>query len=126
MPGGFAPRFAVEAGFLILLGVGAGYADLRPIVIVVLLAGAWAVVSLVELAVWRAEARPASPYVPPPAPSAESSPAVEETEEEAEVAATDDYPLRPGAGEAPSEEVEEYTRVLGGRAENVPPPENAK
>jgi hypothetical protein len=127
MPGGFAPRFAVEAGFLILLGVGAGYANLRPIVIVALLAGAWGVVSLVELAVWRAEARPASPHVPPPAPpSAESLPAVEETGEEAEVAPTDDYPLRPGAGEAPSEEVEEYTRVLGVRAEDEPPPEDAE
>jgi hypothetical protein len=30
--------------FLILLGVGAGYADLRPIVIVALLAGGWLVV----------------------------------------------------------------------------------
>ena len=29
MPGGFAPRFAIEAGFLILLGVGAGLANLR-------------------------------------------------------------------------------------------------
>ena len=57
MPGGFAPRFAIEAGFLILLGVGAGIADLRSGVIVALLTGGWAIVSLIELAVWRAEGR---------------------------------------------------------------------
>ena len=56
---GFAPRFAIEAGFLILLGVGAGYADLRPAVIVGVVAGGWVLVALVELAVWRSQARPA-------------------------------------------------------------------
>src|SRR5205814_433947 len=118
MPGGFAPRFALEAGFLILLGVGAGYADLRPIVIVALLAGGWVVVSLIELAVWRSQARPVGAYVraPPPVPVA----AQEELEPETEPAPVDEasaeYPLRPGAGETPSEEVEEYTRVLGAPA----------
>ena len=34
MPGGFAPRFALETAFLVLLGVGAGIAELRTIVIV--------------------------------------------------------------------------------------------
>ena len=68
MPGGFAPRFAIEAGFLILLGVGAGLADLRTAVIVALLAGAWVLVSLFELAVWRAEGRPAARAVPPAPP----------------------------------------------------------
>ena len=100
MPGGFAPRFAVEAGFLILLGVGAGYADLRPIVIVALLAGGWVVVSLVELAVWRSEARPVGAYVPPPSPAPVA--AEEEPEPDAEpvdeAPAEDEYPLRPGAG----------------------------
>jgi len=57
MPGGFAPRFAIEAGFLILLGVGAGIADLRTQVIVVLVAGGWVLVSLIELSIWRAEGR---------------------------------------------------------------------
>jgi len=57
MPGGFAPRFAIEAGFLILLGVGAGIADLRTRVIVVLVAGGWVLVSLIELSIWRAEGR---------------------------------------------------------------------
>ena len=128
MPGGFAARFAIEAGFLILLGVGAGYADLRPIVIVGLLAGGWLLVALIELAVWRSQARPA--YVPPPAPPA-PAPAPEETIDEPAVVAEpepeleaegeaepveDAYPLRADAGEEPSEEVEAYTRVIG-RAE---------
>ena len=101
MPGGFAPRFAVEAGFLILLGVGAGYADLRPIVIVALLAGGWVVVSLVELAVWRSQARPVGAYVPPPPPApvaAEEEPEPD-TEPVDEAPAEDEYPLRPARGE---------------------------
>jgi hypothetical protein len=108
MPG-FAPRFALEAGFLILLGVGAGYADLRPVVIVAILGGGWLLVSLIELAVWRAQARPPVAGVSGPAfveddPAATSEPAPEDR----------DYPLRSGVGDAPSEEVEAYTRVLGG------------
>src|SRR4051794_30449087 len=99
MPGGFAPRFAVEAGFLILLGVGAGYADMRPIAIVALLAGGWVVVSLVELAVWRSQARPVGAYIPPAAPSPAPGEADEEPEPSMEPAdeapADDEYPLRP-------------------------------
>ena len=119
MPGGFAPRFAVEAGFLILLGVGAGYADLQPVVIVALLVGGWLVVSLVELAIWRSESRPVGAYVPPPAtvveeevvPEPEPDPVAEEPEDT-------EYPLRPDAGEEPSEEIEAYTRVLQSGAED--------
>src|SRR4051812_27683300 len=125
MPGGFAPRFAVEAGFLILLGVGAGYADLRPIVIVALLAVGWALVSLVELTVWRSQARPVAAYVPPP-PSVAAEPELAPEPEPVEAEAADEYPLRPGAGETPSEEVEEYTRVLSGSAEDERPPEDAE
>jgi hypothetical protein len=134
MPGGFAPRFAIEAGFLILLGVGAGYADLRPIVIVGLLAGGWVLVSLVELAVWRSQARPVGAYVPPAPPPAEEEEIEVEVEPEVvpepepelvaerDVVADpgpveDEYPLRADAGEVPSEEVEEYTRVIA-RAED--------
>jgi len=112
MPGGFAPRFVVEAGFLILLGVGAGYADLRPAVIVALLAGGWVLVSLVELAVWRSQARtvPSLERSAPAQDGAEPEPAREEHAADA----PDDYPLRHDAGDAPSEEVEAYTRVLSG------------
>jgi hypothetical protein len=115
MPGGFAPRFAVEAGFLILLGVGAGIADLRPSVIVALLAGGWVLVSLIELSVWRAEARTAVPRMPPaPAESAEAEPEPEIgwPLEEDDVDAEEAYPLRRDV-EVGDAEAEEYTRVLG-------------
>jgi hypothetical protein len=65
MPRGFAPRFAIEAGFLILLGAGSGYANLRTAVIVAVLAGGWLLVSLIELTVWRAQARSAGTFMPP-------------------------------------------------------------
>src|SRR5437764_13364600 len=49
----FAPRFASEAGLLILLAVAAGLADLRPALIVLVMAIAWLIVSLIEGLVWR-------------------------------------------------------------------------
>ena len=110
MPDGFAVRFALEAGFLILLGVCAGVANLRTIVIIAVLAGGWALVSLIELSIWRAAPRPTVPYVLPPAPGLEAEP---EQVPEVEAAPSDAaYPLRAGAGDAPSEEIEAYTRVL--------------
>jgi hypothetical protein len=114
MPGGFAPRFAIEAGFLILLGVGAGIADLRTAVIVALLAGGWLLVSLIELAVWRAEGRTAAPRVPP---VAAPEPGPEEVgwplEHEHSDVESESYPLRPDAGLDSSDDAEEYTRVVG-------------
>ena len=111
MPGGFAPRFAIETGFLILLGVGAGIADLRARVIVALLAGGWVLVSLLELAIWRAEGRTLTPRMPPlppaePEPEPEVGWPVEEPEE------AESYPLRADAGRETPEEGEEYTRVI--------------
>ncbi len=118
MPGGFAWRFGVEAGFLVLLGAGAGYANLRPIVIVAVLAAGWLLVSLVELAIWIGQGRGAPGYAPPPveqvAPEPESVPEPEPepvgwpVDEADEVA----YPLRADAGAEPSEEIEAYTRIL--------------
>jgi hypothetical protein len=113
MTGGFAPRFALEAGFLILLGVGAGIADLRPIVIVALLAGGWVLVSLIELSVWRAEARTAVPRMPlPPAEGEEPELEVGWPLEEHDAAEDEAYPLR-GETAVRDAEAEEYTRVLG-------------
>jgi hypothetical protein len=48
---------AIEWGFLILLAVGAGIADLRPLLIILVMAIGWVLVVLVELLAWRA--RPA-------------------------------------------------------------------
>ena len=52
MQGGFGPRFALEAGFLIAVAIGAGYAELSATVIVIVMAVAWLLVCLFELAVW--------------------------------------------------------------------------
>jgi hypothetical protein len=114
MPGGFAPSFAIEAGFLVLLGVGAGIADLRPVKIVAILAAGWLIVSLVELAVWLAQSH--SVLVPPVQPGAEA-PEPEPAhgwpvEDEPAHLEDDAYPLRAGAGDERSDEVEAYTRVL--------------
>ena len=73
MSGGFAPRFALEAVFLILLAVAAGFADLRAIVIVALMGGGWLLVSLIEYFAWRSSAQTALrvsalPQRPEPAP----------------------------------------------------------
>ena len=104
---GFAPRFALEAGFLILLGVGAGYADLRPAAIIAIVGGGWLLVALVELAVWRTQARPAVFQAPLLDVDEGASPVVPSAVDDRE------YPLRPDAGDAPSEEVEAYTRIIG-------------
>jgi hypothetical protein len=112
MPG-FAPRFALEAGFLILLGAGAGYADLRPAVVVAILAGGWLLVSLIELAIWRSGARPAVGHASAPASleeEAEAAPGPSAASEPGD----EDYPLRHDAADEPSEEVEAYTRILDG------------
>jgi hypothetical protein len=50
--GGFGPRFALETGFLIAVAIGAGFAELNATVIVVVMAVAWLLVCLFELAVW--------------------------------------------------------------------------
>jgi hypothetical protein len=55
--GGFGLRFALEAGFLIAVAIGAGFADLSATVIVVVMAVAWLLVCLFELAVWAERPR---------------------------------------------------------------------
>ena len=53
MPGALGPRFALEAGFLILLAVVLGFADLSPLLIILIMALAWLLVSLIEYFAWR-------------------------------------------------------------------------
>ena len=124
MPAGFALRFALETAFLVLLGVGAGIADLRTPVIVAVVAGGWALVCLIEVAVWRAQTRPLPLLTPAPAagPWEEDAPAAEPEPEPAQQDAEDGvegeegYPLRADADFAPSKEAEDYTRVLRSEA----------
>jgi hypothetical protein len=57
-------RFTLEALFLILLAVGAGLADLRPLVIVLVMAGAWVLVAIVEFTAERSASAPLSYLLP--------------------------------------------------------------
>lgn len=52
MQGGVGPRFALEAGFLIAVAIAAGVAELTATAIVVVMAVAWVLVCLFELALW--------------------------------------------------------------------------
>lgn len=49
---GLGPRFALEAGFLIALAIGVGVADLSATAIVAVMASAWLLICLFELALW--------------------------------------------------------------------------
>jgi hypothetical protein len=53
MPGATGPRFLLEAGFLVLLAVVLGLADLSPVLIIVVMGLAWVLVSLMEYFAWR-------------------------------------------------------------------------
>jgi outer membrane biosynthesis protein TonB len=103
MPAAIGPRFVLEAGFLVLLAVVVGIADLDPLLIVLVMAIGWLLVSLIEYFAWRQaqgafrrfEAAPvtaaeeqvvdvAPPPPPPPAPQppAEDAPPAPIPEEE--------------------------------------------
>lgn len=49
---GLGPRFAVEVAFLVALAIGAGIAELSAAAIVIVMALAWLLICLFELAVW--------------------------------------------------------------------------
>ena len=66
LPGRLGLRFALEALFLVLLAIGAGLADLRPVVIVLLMAVAWVLVALIEFTAERIAASPTSYLLPAP------------------------------------------------------------
>jgi type IV secretory pathway VirB10-like protein len=53
MPAALGPRFVLEAGFLILLAVVVGLADLSPALIVLVMAVGWLLVALIEYFAWR-------------------------------------------------------------------------
>jgi hypothetical protein len=78
MPGRLGPRFAIEALFLIALAVGVAYADLSRKWIVLVMAGGWVVVALLELTAERiwATAPPwrRPDYYTAPAPRREPTP----------------------------------------------------
>jgi hypothetical protein len=65
--GGFTPRFAFEAIFLVLLAIACGLADLRPLVIGLVMGGAWVIVTGIEWLAWRSESSVDAPPAWPPA-----------------------------------------------------------
>jgi hypothetical protein len=99
MPAAVGPRFVLEAGFLVLLAVVVGFADLDPPLIILVMTVGWLLVSLIEYFAWRQSqalvlsrfeaAAPAPsmrgevvqdvPPPPPPPPPAAPKPAEEET-----------------------------------------------
>ena len=64
LPRRLGARFALEALFLVLLAVGAGLADLRPLFIVLVMALAWLLVALAELTAERIDRSPLSYLLP--------------------------------------------------------------
>src|SRR5438105_4463268 len=105
MPAALGPRFALEAGFLVLLAVAVGFANLSPALIILVMAVAWLLVALIEYFAWRQgprfsrraaavqepaaqeefiaqeqaveEAPPPPPPAPPPAPTREEETLIE-------------------------------------------------
>ena len=67
LPRRLGVRFALEAGFLVLLALGAGLANLRPLYIVIIMAAAWLLVALAELTAERIDRSPISYLLPRPA-----------------------------------------------------------
>lgn len=55
MPGGLGPRFALEAGFLILLAAVAAYARLSAAQIIAVMAGGWLLTAIFEVIAARRE-----------------------------------------------------------------------
>lgn len=70
LPRRLGVRFALEALFLILLALGAGLADLRPLFIVIVMAAAWLLVALAEVTAERIDRSPLS-YLLPDSPRQE-------------------------------------------------------
>jgi hypothetical protein len=115
MPGRLGPRFAIEALFLIALAVGAAYADLASKWIVLVMAGGWLVVALLELSadrIWAAAPPWRRPYyyVPGSSPRAETAaaqPLPAAVEPEPEVQSTPEPPPEP----APESQAEAVTII---------------
>jgi hypothetical protein len=105
MPGALGPRFALEAGFLILLAVVLGFADLSPLLIILIMGLAWVLVSLIEYFAWRQGPRFPTRY------AAAVGPALEQEEIVVE------EPVPPSAVPPPPPPPEEQTIV----ASQAPP-----
>lgn len=100
MPGALGPRFALEAGFLILLAVVLGFADLSPLLIILIMGLAWVLVSLIEYYAWRQGPRFPTRY------AAAAGPAFDQEDLIVEEPRRSPEPARPPAPSAPPAEEE--------------------
>jgi outer membrane biosynthesis protein TonB len=110
LPGRLGLRFALEALFLVLLAVGAGLADLRPALIVLVMGVAWILVAVVEFTAERIAASPTSYLLPPPVEPQEGEPERvfwPRPEERTVVAPPQRPPVPPAAEPEPAPESEE-------------------
>ena len=154
LPGRLGLRFALEALFLVLLAIGAGLADLRPAVIVLVMAVAWVLVALIEFTAERMAASPTSyllpasrqpeegeaervPWLPPeertvvapperpPEPEEEPEPEAEsEPQAEPEPEVVEEH--EPEAQPAPRRGILRRRRQQEAEAEPSPPPRHVK
>jgi type IV secretory pathway VirB10-like protein len=141
MPTALGPRFVLEAGFLVLLALVVGLADLDPVLIVLVMLVGWILVSLIEYFAWRQSqsaimrgfepeyagvgmsemaADEAPPPPPPPTPTPPPTPAPQPEEETV---------VEPPAGEADepetpaeAEEAQEPAEPEEPQAEEAPAP----
>lgn len=110
LPGRLGLRFALEALFLVLLAIGAGLADLRPALIVLVMGVAWILVAVVEFTAERIAASPTSYLLPPPVEPEEGEPERvfwPRPEERTVVAPPERPPAPPAAEPEPEPESEE-------------------
>jgi hypothetical protein len=113
MPVAAAPRFALEAGFLVLLAVVLGFADLDPVLIVALMGLGWILVSLIEYFAWRQRPRFPAGFArsAAPAPSVEEEDAMPEPPPPTPTQAPEEQTAVAPAPEAPPPESEEAPKA---------------
>jgi hypothetical protein len=113
MPVAAAPRFALEAGFLVLLAVVLGFADLDPVLIVALMGLGWILVSLIEYFAWRQGPRFPAGFArsAAPAPSVEEEDAMPEPPPPTPTQAPEEQTAVAPAPEAPPPESEEAPKA---------------
>lgn len=122
MPTALGPRFVLEAGFLVLLALVVGLADLDPLLIVLVMLVGWILASLIEYFAWRqsqsaimrgfepayagvgvsamAAEEPPPPPPPAPPPSAPAQPPPDEDTVVEPPAANEEEPAEPAADQA--------------------------
>ena len=136
MPAAVGPRFVLEAGFLVLLAVVVGFADLDPWLIILVMALGWLLVSLIEYFAWRqAQAVALARYEGPPPPGVEEvapppppppPPAPRPAAEEETVVAPPASEPPPAEGEQPPAEPEPPAATPEPRSEEATSPPAAE